>query len=284
MAKEIADNERLSIDSVINKTCGLSEYLLYATPINPEETAAIINNLQDLFKEGAISSTTSGLIQEIDPCLKKTDSTRFYKGEVAQQNINNMTTVGENINTLSSAVNEFDVTEITSLINQYNEALKDLKKDSRKKLLETAANEFNEKHEEWEPYPKTKTYRTNNGMQSYPSYPGEDSEFNYCYAEDDHTEEYDYEAIDSGSSQKDIKDSDGNVVQTINEYSTTYRVHKYKKIKYWDFFKIIQSPFDPSFKEIEAMFDKVGCEVPYDRNNPEIQADKNTGNNWGWNG
>ena len=284
MANEIADNEKLDIDSVINKTCGLSEYILYATPINPEETATIINNLQDLFGEGAISSSTSGLIQEIDPCLKKTDSTRFYKGEIAQQNINNMTTVGENINTLSSAVNEFNVTEITSLINQYNEALKDLKKDSRKKLLETAADEFNERKEEWPGYPKTKTYKTSNGMPSYPSYPGDDSDFNYCREEDGDVEEYKYEAIDSGSNQRDIKDNAGNVVQTIIESSTTYKVHKYKRIKYWDFFKIIQSPFDPSFKDIEGMFDKVGCKVPYDRYNPEIQADKNTGQNWGWNG
>lgn len=284
MAKEILDNERLDIDQVINKNCELSEYVLYATPINSDETASIINNLQDLFAEGALSSSTSELIDGIDPCLSKTNSNRFYKGETAQQNINNMTTVGEHINTLSSSVKEFNVDEITSLISQYNEALKDLKKDSRKKLLEAAAEAFNAKKEEWAGYPKTKTYRSNNGVSPYPSYPGEDAEFGCCIPEDTHTEEYEYESTDSSSTQNETKDSEGNVISSYTDFSITYKVHKYKKIKYWDFFKIIQSPWDPSFKEIEEMFDKVGCEVPYDRNNPEIQADTSKNNSWGWNG
>lgn len=274
----IADEERLDFDAVINKTAPLSEYVLYATPISGQETAEIINQMKDLFTGEAVGTATNALIGNIDTSLSKTNSNQFYLGPEAQKNIGNMNTIGEHISDLSNYSSQIDVVQITGLIDQYNSSLSELKHDARRSLLEQAATTFNNKKVEWVDPPITKTY----SWKDYEAYaiqmPNDDPEF----LAPTENEEYEFEEISFTSEKTDIiRDPDTNEVIS---YSTLYRrkwkIHKYKKINCNKGFKKIKSPWDPTFEEIEAQFDLVGCPVPYDRNHPQVQACAEK--NWEW--
>lgn len=281
----IPAGERLDMKDVIAETVDLGENILYATPISAEETASILNQMKEVFAEGATAKTTQTLIDNLDTNLKSTNSNQFYNGDVAQQNINNMKNLKDDIGHLSNYTESIVVEEITNRITEYNEHLKNLKKNSRRELLEKAAAKFNEENHEWDGFPKKKAYKMRDGY-SYdggPTHPSYDPEFDYTTG-DDNTE-YVVLVDESNCSSKEEKicDPQGNVVQVSYISITGYIIHKYKRIKCTNFLSFIQSPWDPKFEDIEAQFDKVGCKVPYDRNNPEIKNDQTKNNSWGWN-
>lgn len=256
----VAEDQMLDIDDVINETCPLTEYTLYASAIS-DDNIGTINSLKEIFNgEGALPSQTASILDEVEPTLSKTNSQRFYSGQTAQTQITNVSAVSENLQNLKSSVDSINVDAISATIDSYNEHLANLKKDSRMKLLKDAAEKFNEEKNEWDGFSKTKKYTTDGDLSGVgPMY---DSEFNYCCSTD--TEEYEYEVISSDNKPEDIKDPNGVVMQTIYHNSITYRIHKYKRIKYWEGLECIYSPFDPKFDEIEKMFGKVGLKVPYD--------------------
>ena len=256
----VAEDQMLDIDDVINETCPLTEYTLYATEIS-KSNIGTINSLKEIFSgEGTLPSQTTTMLDEVDPTLSKTNSQRFYSGQTAQNQINNVSDASGNLQGLKSSVENIDVDEISAVIDSYNEHLSNLKRDSRKKLLETAADAFNAKKVEWDGFPKTKTYTTDG--DTYGVGPMYDDNFNYCCETD--TEIYEYEVTNTSSTHEDIKDDSGMVMSTTYHSSVTYKIHKYKRIKYWNYFKIINSPWDPSFEEIEQLFNKVGEPLPYD--------------------
>lgn len=256
----VAEDQMLDIDDVINETCELTKYTLYATEIS-NSNIGTINSLKEIFSgEGTLPSQTTTMLDDIEPTLSKTNSQRFYSGQTAQTQITNVSEASENLQNLKSSVDSIDVDAISATIDSYNEHLANLKKNSRMKLLKEAAEKFNEEKNEWDGFSKTKKYTTDGDLLGVgPMY---DSEFNYCCSTD--TEEYEYEVISSDSKQEDIKDPNGVVMQTIYHNSITYRIHKYKRIKYWEGLGCIYSPLDPKFDEIEEMFGKVGLELPYD--------------------
>lgn len=273
----VAEDQMLDIDDVINETCPLTEYTLYATEIS-KSNIGTINSLKEIFSgEGTLPSQTTTMLDEVDPTLSKTNSQRFYSGQTAQNQINNVSDASGNLQGLKSSVENIDVDEISAVIDSYNEHLSNLKRDSRKKLLETAADAFNAKKVEWEGFPKTKTY-TIDGV-TYGVGPMYDDNFNYCCETD--TEIYEYEVTNTSSTHEDIKDDSGMVMSTTYHSSITYKIHKYKRIKYWNFFKIINSPLDPTFEEIEQLFNKVGEPLPYDPS--KINGDVGKANEWGIN-
>lgn len=279
---DIPAEERLDFDEVIGRTAPLTEYVLYAVSISKEDTSDIINQMKDLFTGEAVGNATNALIGNIDTSLSKTNSNQFYLGAEAQKNIGNMNAIGENITALSNYSSQLDVAEIEGLIQSYNDNLLVLKQDARRCLLEQAANEFNAKKEEWPDFPKTKTYRIeggagvgNNGATS----PENDTEFRGLIGNDN--EVYEYEFVDGTGYWQDLKDADGNVIpgEGYHVEKNTYRIHKYKYIKCNWGSRVIKSPWDPSFEEIEAQFDLVGCPVPYDRTHPQVLASAES--NWG---
>lgn len=273
----VAEDQMLDIDDVINETCPLTKYTLYATEIS-KSNIGTINSLKEIFSgEGTLPSQTTTMLDEVDPTLSKTNSQRFYSGQTAQNQINNVSDASGNLQGLKSSVENIDVDEISAVIDSYNEHLSNLKRDSRKKLLETAADAFNAKKVEWEGFPKTKTY-TIDGV-TYGVGPMYDDNFNYCCETD--TEIYEYEVTNTSSTHEDIKDDSGMVMSTTYHSSITYKIHKYKRIKYWNFFKIINSPLDPTFEEIEQLFNKVGEPLPYDPS--KINGDVGKANEWGIN-
>lgn len=273
----VAEDQMLDIDDVINETCPLTKYTLYATEIS-KSNIGTINSLKEIFSgEGTLPSQTTTMLDEVDPTLSKTNSQRFYSGQTAQNQINNVSDASGNLQGLKSSVENIDVDEISAVIDSYNEHLSNLKRDSRKKLIETAADAFNAKKVEWEGFPKTKTY-TIDGV-TYGVGPMYDDNFNYCCETD--TEIYEYEVTNTSSTHEDIKDDSGMVMSTTYHSSITYKIHKYKRIKYWNFFKIINSPLDPTFEEIEQLFNKVGEPLPYDPS--KINGDVGKANEWGIN-
>ena len=273
----VAEDQMLDIDDVINETCPLTEYTLYATEIS-KSNIGTINSLKEIFNgEGTLPSQTASILDEIDPTLSKTNSQRFYSGQTAQTQITNVSETSEHLQNLKSSVDSINVDAISATIDSYNEHLSNLKRDSRKKLLETAADAFNAKKVEWKGFPKTKTYKTD-GDTSYVG-PIYDDEFNNCNETD--TEIYEYDVVESSSTPEDIKDNNGMVMSTIYHNSITYKIHKYKRIKYWNYFKIINSPKDPTFEQIEQLFNKVGEPLPYDPS--KINGDVGKANEWGIN-
>ena len=155
----VAEDQMLDIDDVINEKCQLSKYTLYATEIS-KSNIGTINSLKDIFNgEGTLPSQTTSILDEIDPTLSKTNSQRFYSGQTAQTQITNVSETSEHLQNLKSSVDSINVDAISATIDSYNEHLSNLKGDSRKKLLETAADAFNAKKVEWKGFPKTKTYK-----------------------------------------------------------------------------------------------------------------------------
>ncbi len=274
---DVAEDQMLDIDDVINETCPLTEYTLYATEIS-KSNIGTINSLKEIFSgEGTLPSQTTTMLDEVDSTLSKTNSQRFYSGQTAQNQINNVSEASGNLQGLKSSVDNINVDAISAAIDSYNDHLSNLKRDSRKKLLETAADAFNAKKVEWEGFPKTKTYTTDG--DTYGVGPMYDDNFNYCCETD--TEIYEYEVTNTNSTREDIKDDSGMVMSTTYHNSVTYKIHKYKRIKYWNFFKIINSPLDPTFEEIEQLFNKVGEPLPYDPS--KINGDVGKANGWGIN-
>lgn len=279
----IPEGERLDIDKVINEEVELGENILYATPISAEETAKAISTLQGLFTENSDAAKTQTLIENINTSLAKTNSTQFYTGTTAKQNINNMIDIKDNIGRLTNYTNQLVVEEITNIINQYNEHLKNLKKNSRRELLEKTADNFNKENHEWDGFPKTKVYEIMDGVavNGGATAPANDPEFEYFTG--DQNTRYEYELIDSTSKDNEIKDDTGYVASVTTTYTNKYKVHKYKQIKCTNYLSCIQSPWDPTFEEIEAQFEKVGCPLPYNKNNPEIKNDPTKNDSWGLN-
>lgn len=279
---EIADNEMLGIDSVISEDVALSKYVLYATPINEEETTGILNQLIAATTENQAITNTVGMINEIESTLSKTNSSQFYKGDIAQKNIGIMNEVGTDLNDILTSIGEFDISEIKRLVADYNSHLNNIKKNARRELLEKTAEDFNKENLEWEGYPKNKTYTNVDGMSinGGPRNPLEDSELN----PKNDNEEFEVDGpISSTSNTKDFKDDMGNIITQQTTYTNTYKIHKYKRIKCNFGLKHIQTWLDPTFEDIERQFEYVGCELPYDKEHPAIKNDGTKNNSLGWN-
>ena len=240
-----------------------SPEILYAAYIDKGKIETSFQLLVDLGAEGGICQSTSELITTNDSLMSATNSNQFYNGSTAQQQFSNMNVIGFKFDQIKKYVTTTDeLTAIQSGIENYNNKLTELKTDCRKKLLQNEAEKFNNEKHEWEGFPKTKTYR----YTSYdnPEYymPTSDSEFNSCAG--DNSEEYEWEVTSSNTETINERDDTGMIYNTYYKYSVTYTIHKYKFIKYWNFFKNWDSWFDPDVKEIEALYAKVGASLPYD--------------------
>ena len=240
-----------------------SPEILYADYINKDQTVASFNSLVDLGAEGGICQSTSELITTNDSLMSATNSNQFYNGTKAQQQFDNMNVISFKFDQIKNYVTSSEeLTAIQSGIDNYNDKLTTLKANCRKKLLQNEAEKFNKAKHEWEGFPKTKTYRyTSYDNQDY-YMPTSDSEFNCCVG--DNSEEYEWEVTSSNTETINERDDTGMIYNTYYKYSVTYTIHKYKFIKYWNFFKNWDSWFDPDVKEIEALYAKVGASLPYD--------------------
>ena len=112
----VAEDQMLDIDDVINETCPLTEYTLYATEIS-KSNIGTINSLKEIFSgEGTLPSQTTSILDEVDPTLSKTNSQRFYSGQTAQTQITNVSEASENLQNLKSSVDSINVDAISATI------------------------------------------------------------------------------------------------------------------------------------------------------------------------
>lgn len=241
-----------------------SKEILYADYINSAAAVGAFNSLVDLGAEGGVCKNTRELIDTNDSLMSATNSSKFYTGTEAQRQFSNMETIGFKFDQIAQYVNNTtELSEIENGIKQYNEKLTKLKANCRKKLLQNYADQFNEEKHEWEGFPKTKSYTYRSDMSYEMQRPEDDQEFDFCIG--DNSEQYETELIgDIKTTKHEDKDADGYVYYTYYTYKATYRIHKYKYIKHWNFFKGWDTWFDPDVAEIEALYAKVGADLPYD--------------------
>ena len=174
-----------------------------------------------------------------------------------------MKTIGFKFDQIASYVsNSGELTTMETSIKQYNDKLTTLKANCRKKLLQNEADKFNEAKHEWEGFPKNKTYRYTSDDAYTMTNPNDDQEFDFCIG--DNSEQYEVEHVGSSNQKVELKDDTGYVYHTYYKYAETYKIHKYKYIKHWNFFKNWDTWFDPDVSEIEALYAKVGADLPYD--------------------
>ncbi len=254
----------LSMALVLNNdTLEPSAEILYADYINSESVVSAFNSLVDLGSAGGACQSAEELITANDSLMSKTNSNQFYNGDAAKHQFENMEMIRFKFEQLRTYVNGTEeLSLIENGIKNYNDKLTKLKCDCRKKLLQNKAEEFNAQKNEWEGFPKTKTYRWNDYDYNAVCNPETDPEFGYCYGSN--KEVYETEMISSNTTKHEQKDDTGCVYSVTYSYTATYKIHKYKFIKYWNFFKAWESLFDPGYKEIEVLFNEVGADLPYD--------------------
>lgn len=242
-----------------------SKEILYADYIDSAAAVSAFNSLVDLGAEGGLCKNTFELITTNDSLMSKTNSNQFYNGAEAQKQFSNMEQIGFKFEQIAQYVNSSDeLSEIENGIKQYNAKLTELKKKCRRKLLQNTAEQFNKEKHEWEGFPKRKTYKYSSDSGSSIIVPPDDPEFNFCVG--DNSEEYEWDMVDSSTTREDFKDDTGMIYHTCYHYKNTYEVHKYKFIKYWNFFKGWDTKwFDPDVEEMEQLFAKVGADLPYDK-------------------
>lgn len=242
-------------------TLAPSKEILYADYISVGAASKAFTDLQTLGKSGAACQQTQDLITNNTDLMSKTNSNQFYNGPLAQQQFSNLETIGFKFEQIQKYVNNSnELTKIVNDIKSYNTKLSDLKKNCRRELLHNTADKFNESKIEWDGFPKVKTYNYTSLDYSPIISPEVDPEFNVC----DDTEILDYEELSSSSRKVELKDGIGTVYDTYYKYSVKFKIHKYKHIKYWNFFKNIDSFLDPSFAQVEALYAKVGLDLPYE--------------------
>lgn len=242
-----------------------SKEILYADYINMDAAVGAFNSLVDLGTEGGVCKSTRELIDTNNSLMSATNSSKFYTGTEAQKQFDNMELIGFKFDQIAKYVNNStELSDIESGIKQYNDKLTKLKANCRKKLLQNHADKFNSEKHEWEGFPKTKPYTYRSDMSYEMMRPEDDQEFDFCIG--DNSEQYETELIgDIQTTKHEDKDVDGNVYYTYYTYKATYKIHKYKYIKHWNFFKGWETWFDPDVAEIEALYAKVGAELPYDK-------------------
>lgn len=241
-----------------------STEILYSDYIDSASVTTAFNSLVELGAEGGPCKNASTLIADNDSLMSKTNSNRFYNGSDAQKHFGNMKTIGFRFDSIADYVNTSEeLSLMESGIKQYNEKLTKLKANCRKKLLQNEADKFNAAKKEWEGYPKEKSYTYRSDMSYEMMRPEDDQEFDFCIG--DNSEQYETELIgDISTTKHEDKDADGYVYYTYYTYKATYKIHKYKYIKHWNFFKNWDTWFDPDISEIEALYAKVGADLPYD--------------------
>lgn len=233
------DSQKLSIDSVIKGTCGQTADILYAEFIDTSAIENCINNLTETFDVNSEVNNTNELISNITGNLEKTNSNRFSTGSSAATNINNLNDISTNLTTLIDGVNNIDFEAIKSIAQQYNEKLEELKKDTRIKLLRDAADVWN----------KAKNIKSETTVY----YPSDWPPMNVTAIFDSSVVYTEFEYV--GVSQQ---------AGTFTAAVLEYKQKDYKIIKYWDGLKNVHWFKDPGFDEVEAMFDEVGCPLPYE--------------------
>lgn len=235
--------------------------ILYADYIDATKIETAFNSLVDLGAEGGLCKTTSQLITDNDSLMSATNSNRFYTGDEAKLQFGNMETVGTQFDQIASYVTTSEELELMKTgIANYNKQLTKLKNNCRKKLLEKAADEFNALEKEYDKFPKEKEYQDT----ATPFHPMHDDEFD-CLNGDDLTR-WDFELKSSRTESKNTYDPDtGALLWTDYTTFNTFTIHKYKQIKWWNYFKK-WDPFklDPDVLELEGMFETVGATLPYD--------------------
>jgi hypothetical protein len=228
------DPQRLSIDSVINGTCGETADILYAEFISTSATEKLISNYTETFDVNTKINDTNTLIEDINTILKATNSSRFSTGVEATANINNINDISSNLTLLKDNVDKIYGDLITAIAKTYNDKLETLKKDVRIKLLRDAADVWNsEKHVASESdYTCTVDNPPVNETAIF------DSSVVYT--------EYIYQGYDEKT------------------YNLKYKKYKYKIIKYWEGLKNLHWFKDPGFEKVEQLFEEVGCSLPYE--------------------
>lgn len=242
-----------------------SKEILYADYIDSNAAVSAFEALVDLGSEGGICKNTRELIDTNNSLMSATNSNKFYIGTEAENQFRNMEAIGFKFDQIAQYVNNTnELSSIESGIKQYNNKLTDLKTDCRIKLLQNYADQFNSEKHEWEGFPVEKTYSYSSEDAYATTTPETDSEFDCCVG--DNSEVYETELIgDISTTKHEDRDIDGYVYHTYYTYEAKYRIHKYKFIKHWNFFKSIPSWLDPDVSEIEALYKKVGAELPYDK-------------------
>lgn len=232
--------------------------VLYADYIDSDSVVSAFNSLVDL-GPGGICEQTSKLISNNKGLMSKTNSDRFYKGEQAQRQFENMDTIGFRFDQITSYINDSgDIDLIKEKVKQYNTELTKVKNNCRKKMLQTAADAYNAEKNEWPGYPKTKEIKDEfeGGVEGTIAYSGE-------LGLENNITHYDYECTGMRTVTNEYTEGTLTKVGYVNYY--TYTIHKYKQIKYWNFFKN-WDPFhlDPDVLELEDLFRQVGATIPYD--------------------
>lgn len=240
-----------------------SKEILYADYIDSAAAVSAFNSLVDLGAEGGVCKNTRELIDTNDGLMSATNSNQFYTGAEAQKQFRNMETIGFKFDQIAQYVsNTTELSAIESGIKQYNDKLTTLKANCRKKLLQNYADKFNAEKHEWEGFPVTKTYKYTSDDSYATSNPSMDNSLDCCIG--DNSEQYEYEMTGNTTNEVNLRDDTGCIYHTYYEYKDTYKVHKYKYIKHWNFFKSWDTWFDPDVAEIEALYAKVGADLPYD--------------------
>ena len=231
-----------------------STRVLYASLIDKDKVSERIDNLYALTSDEGLGVSSSNLIGENDAMMSLTNSTRFYTGETAVAQFTSMGEVNTKINDLLTKIdaiyNNKDI--ILKKIDSYNEKLLELKKNCRLNLLQAEADKWNAGKHELDNSPTP-----HSGERSVPA-----SVTELGWDEDKVIFE---EATDI--EWYTIPPEPGVIYNrvSVNDFKrVNYKWHKYNIIKYWFGFKSICKFWDPGFKEVEAMFETAGVDLPYD--------------------
>lgn len=266
------DGSKLSMDSIINKTCPLNEYVLYAEFMDSAPAVSAFENLQTALGEGSNSQLLIDDIAAVDTMLSATESNRFYLGEEAQLNITNMHNISETVSSLREKVAAFDTTQLSADISTYNANLAELKKDARRDLLKARVSELNGMNLEYPGYPKTEFFKYDNNYEIHSNSRGYSYDYQSPHFQsitgDNDCEVVETERFNEGANIVD-KRADGGEYHEYSWFSVRY--HHYRRVSYsqgiWESFN---SFFDTKFTTVEerlhTAFDSanVGDPVPYD--------------------
>lgn len=275
------DGSKLSMDSIINKTCPVNEYVLYAEFIDKGPAISALEDFQTALGADTDSDTLVSDIADVDTLLGKTSSNRFYLGEEAQLNITRMKDLSTTVSDLRDKAASLDPVSIGGDIDTYNNNLRELKKDARRTLLENKVAELNARNEEYFGWPKTVFFKFKNGWEVN----GRDTYWEHDYNriqnknKDSNIEKVKVDVYDRKTWIEDKREQGGEYAEYCQYYA---KFHHYKHIEYsTGLFKSIKFFWDSSFEEVEQrIIDAWGAEeLPYD----PAKITKETDDLDGWN-
>lgn len=258
--------------SYSNSTMGGGRYVPYALPIddvldNKVAFSMDIKEAPDLDGNADISlikdayqnvvqeaNESESLKDEIKARLEATNSKQYFTGEEAQNQINNLKEIIDDMNALCDALNKLAAYQLGATATKYNAALKKLKDCVDMKLLKELADQINAAAKSGQSWHGGVNIREDrmivNSSKSYTSVPTGEINNGTAYAK-----------LDLQKTEP-VYNEEGIQVDTKQYY--VYTVFSY--INYWAIFKLDFWPFtigDDDLPKLVQRFNNAGIGNPY---------------------